>query len=73
MVVEKLSSLIIEINDLMDMEDLVDDFVTFYVAGNKISFLTCVLMYISLIIIIVHIYRSRDNIQHLFVCHLSAK
>ena len=26
--------LIIEISDLKDMEDLVDDFVTFYVAGN---------------------------------------
>ena len=29
--------LIIEINDLVDMEDLVDDFVTFYVAGIKLQ------------------------------------
>ena len=27
--------LIPEMNDLMDMEDLVDDFVTFYVAGTR--------------------------------------
>ena len=27
--------LIVEINDLMAMEDLVDDFVTFYIAGIK--------------------------------------
>ena len=27
------STLIVEVNDLMDIEDLVDDFVTFYVAG----------------------------------------
>ena len=61
--------LIIEINDLMDMEDLVDDFITFYVAGNN-NFD----MHVSeRVIIIVHIYRSGDNIQHLFVCHLSAK
>ena len=53
----------------MDMEDLVDDFVTFYVAGNN-NFD----MHVSEhVMIIAHIYRSRDNIQHLFVCHLSAK
>ena len=34
MVVKKIL-LIVEINDLMDMEDLVDDFVTFYVAGKN--------------------------------------
>ena len=53
----------------MDMEDLVDDFVTFYVAGNN-NFD----MHVSeCVIFIVHIYRSGDNIHHLFVCHLSAK
>ena len=61
----------------MDMEDLVDDFVTFYVAGNNdfdmhVSERVCT-CFIDNNNTIVHIYRSRDNIQHLFICHLSAK